>query len=363
MIRCRTCLLPSSLPGSDFDETGACSWCRSNYPNYRPKGADELRRLLEEKRRPQSSVDCLVGVSGGKDSCYVLYELKETFGMRVEAFTYHHDGVHAFALENARKVCESIGVPLHVVSLREHEHLRSFQTFFRAWLDSPNTVTAGMTCVACKHLHLLGSELARDRGIPMMVWANSPLEYSPFLAIKKRSDGIGREGLAKSAALLATKLAASPRFLLGVARHFPTCLNGCLSFAPTSKYLAYRFPMLEQIFFFEYVEWNADQILERLRERTPWTLPASVRSDWHSDCVFNVFKEYMFEKMYGVSYTDGFLSNQIRHGLITRERALELLRESKEFYDSLLMPALETVGLNHLADRIDAGCFRRESVA
>jgi hypothetical protein len=213
---------------------------------------DALRALLQGLRRRDSEIDCLVGVSGGKDSCFALYALKEVLGMRVEAFTYDHDGVTGAARENARTVCDSLGVPLHIVSLRPHEHLHSFRTYFSAWIERPSTIAAGMTCVACKHLHVLGTELAVARRAPMAVWANCPLEYSPFLALKKSGDGVKRDGLLKGSVLLAGELMRSGALLTGVFRHFTMTIEGCLAFAPTSPYLKVRYPSVTQAVLFEY---------------------------------------------------------------------------------------------------------------
>jgi hypothetical protein len=103
--------------------------------------------------------------------------------------------------------------------------------------------------------------------------------------------------------------------------------------------------------------WESEQIRRTLIAEAGWRPPQDMPSDWHSDCVFNVFKEYMFQSMFGVSYTDGFLSNQVRHGLLTRDEALARLVESKKFYEGAVPKALEEVGLSQLANRVDPSCF------
>lgn len=186
-MRCKRCVLVDRIPGSDFDENGVCSWCRSGYPNYRPLGEKELLRVIRARLRPDSEADCIVGISGGKDSSFALWALKKKFGLRVEAFTYDHDGVTGHARQNIREVCSSLDVPLHVFSLGGHRHLDSFRDYFEAFLSHPTPVTAGMTCVACKHLHVFGSRLAVEKRAPFAIWSNCPLEYSPFLALKHRA--------------------------------------------------------------------------------------------------------------------------------------------------------------------------------
>jgi len=352
--------MPSFLPGSNFNADGECSWCQTGYPNYSPKGLDKFQKLIDRHTHKNNHADCLVGVSGGKDSTYVLLKLKTELNLKVEAFTYNHFGLTNFALENAKTVCQDLNIKHHIVSLPNDEHLKSFQTFFTIWLKSEKPIPAAMTCVACKHLHLLGSALAVERKIPMVVWSACPLEISPMLPLKlnsNKNEQFKRQGIFRSALQLTKEAISAKGFSTGIGRHFKTCLLGCLGVTPTSKYLKYRYPSLNQIMFFDYFDWNAKYILKILKEATRWKQPVEFPDDWHSDCEFNIFKEYMFQKMHGISYTDAFLSNQIRYSLISRENAGNILVETKRFYADNIITALDKVGLGHLSDNIDLSCF------
>ncbi len=360
-IRCTRCLMINQIPGSDFDEQGVCSWCRSGYPNYRPLGVDALWQTLHPRLSPHSEADCIVGISGGKDSAFALWALKRKFGLRIEAFTYDHDGVTKQARENVCNVCSALDVPLHVFSLGKHQHLNSFQDYFGAFLSHPSLVTAGMTCVACKHLHVFGTQLAIKKQAPFVVWSKCPLEDSPFLALKSRGSGTQREGILKGAVMLVGEILRSRHLISTIARHFELTFKGCLAFAPSSTYLRLRYPSVEQLAFFEYWSWNPTEIYETLFHEANWRKPQDVPSDWHSDCVFNIFKEFLFQSILGVSYTDGFLSNQIRYGLIKRDQAMLQLGESKRYFAQALPKALEQTELSHLASKVDLSCFNIES--
>jgi hypothetical protein len=345
------------VPNSRFDERGECFWCQHDFPNYRPQGEHRLQDLLNSQRRPAAPADCLVGLSGGKDSTYALLALQKRFGMRVEAFTYVHEGTADFALQNARRVCAGLGVAHHLVSLPHQEHLNSFKAFFTDWQKTGNPLSAAMTCVACKHLHILGTGLAHRRCIPTIVWAACPLETPPFIPAQSAGSSHETRSTLGMAASLARSLCAHPGFTKAFLSHFSTCVQGCLAFRPGSGYLQRIYPSVRQVNFFDYCRWDGAQMRAVLRAETRWTIPASVGSDWHSDCVFNVFKEYMFQKMYGVSYTDAFLSNQIRYGLITRDQAVAALRQSKQYFARELPKALTQVGLAHLQSQTDPSCF------
>ena len=322
-------------------------------------GEEKLENILSAYRGRGKAADCLVGVSGGKDSSFVLTELVRRYGLSVEAFTYVHAGLTAQALDNSRRVCETVGVRQHLVGLPGQAHLDSFATFFRAWLERPGTVAAALTCVACKHLHLLGTQLAARSGIPLVVWASSPMEYSPFLSVAVKSSpgrGMARGGLLSGALRLAAGSLRSPALVAGLYRHFSLCLQGCLAFTPATPWLRLRYPAVRQLYFFEYCAWNPSRMRESLMSTAGWR-PPDAPDDWHSDCLFHVLKEYMFQSMLGASYTDAFLSNQIRKGLLTRDSALQALDVSKRYFRTQVPDVLNKLGLDEFGSHLDLECF------
>jgi hypothetical protein len=277
--------------------------------------------------------------------------------MKVEAFTYVHDGLTDFALENAREVCKVLDVQHHLLSLPDHAHLESFKAFYSAWVETEEPVAATMTCVACKHLHILGTRLAKERGIPMIVWSMCPLETPPFIPTQREEGNPERRGMIELGLLLLKNMLTYTKFRKAVFGDVFTCVFGCLAFRPSSGYLQLRYPSVKHIYFFDYCDWNRDDMVATLKMHTGWSVPESVVTDWHSDCVFNIFKEYMYQKMFGVSYTDAFLSNQIRYGLITRPQAWEELLRSKAYFAEELIRALPVLGLGHLTSKCDLSCF------
>jgi hypothetical protein len=360
MRRCSKCLLPDILPDSSFNDKNECSWCQSGYPHYKPKGTGQLEAFLQPYKYSPGPANCLVGVSGGKDSSYALLQLVKTFGMKAEAFTYNHGGMADFALENAKKVCREIGVRHHIVSLPGQAHMKSFRRFFKAWVKRPSNITAGLACVACKHLHILGAKLAVRRNIPLIVWSNCPLEYAPYIALKLKSGGnnqLNRGGILEGLKLLVKELSGSKDLVMSILKDCRVCVPGGLAYSPTTSYFKFRFPNLKHLFFYDYIEWNPSVIVGELERRAGWKKPVNVCDDWHSDCVFNVFKEYMFQKTLGASYTDSFLSSQIRYGILGREAAWEKLVQSKKFYKQALGKTLDFTGLGGLRPLIDPSCF------
>jgi hypothetical protein len=297
-----------------------------------------------------------VGISGGKDSLYALYWLKDNSSLRVEAFTYVHDGLEKRALDNAQRAVERLGVEHHLISLPKGLHRDTTEKFFRLWTESESPVSAAMTCVACKHLHRLGAQLATKRNIPLMVWATCPIEFPPFVPTGAATKGSVKCGsYAKFSVLLVRLLRClfqQPELGATFARYLGTCARGCLSLSPESSYMKLRFPSVTHLKFYDYIAWNGDLIVKTLQDKLGWE-----QVDWHADCSFHVLKEYMFQKMYLCSYTDSYLSNQIRCGMLSRIDGYHQLLESKQKLRDCLPSALARMGMDDLSDRIDVSCF------
>lgn len=75
---CKKCVMPSTKPDLKFDDEGVCSACRA-YENRKhvdwDKRKEELESTLDRYRRNGSHWDCIVPVSGGKDSTYQVIRM------------------------------------------------------------------------------------------------------------------------------------------------------------------------------------------------------------------------------------------------------------------------------------------------
>lgn len=73
MLYCKTCLLPSTKPDLMFNDKGICSACEAheNKKLINWKAREEVfKALVDEQKNKNQQYDCIVPVSGGKDSTY-----------------------------------------------------------------------------------------------------------------------------------------------------------------------------------------------------------------------------------------------------------------------------------------------------
>lgn len=107
---CKKCLLPETKPNLAFDEDGICNACR-NYENRKTVDWDQRKKELLEildryKSKNDNTWDCIIPVSGGKDSTYQVVKMLE-LGMNplcVTATTCHLSEVGRKNIENIQNM-------------------------------------------------------------------------------------------------------------------------------------------------------------------------------------------------------------------------------------------------------------------
>ena len=85
LIHCKKCLFPGTKPDLYCDENGICSACIN--AEQKNKGIDwdqrklDFEEIINNYRKDNIGYDCLIPVSGGKDSTYQAYFMKEVYKM------------------------------------------------------------------------------------------------------------------------------------------------------------------------------------------------------------------------------------------------------------------------------------------
>jgi N-acetyl sugar amidotransferase len=169
---CANCILPDTRPGLVIGEDGICSACKSHSVTAAPIDWDARRRrfdeLVEETRGRGADWDCVVPVSGGKDSTWQVVTCKE-HGLKPLAVTWRTPGRTEIGRRNLDNLI-SLGVD-HLDFTVNPEVERRFMLRALERVGSP---------AVPMHLALFNipTRVAVQFGIPLIVWGeNSALEY------------------------------------------------------------------------------------------------------------------------------------------------------------------------------------------
>lgn len=145
---CKCCVMDTTDEDIVFDSNGVCMRCNEYKERIEPewnhgKGHEkELQALISQikKSGEGKKYDCILGLSGGLDSTYMLHLAVKEWGLR--PFVFHIDAGWNLpvAEENIKKVTDKLGVELHVEKMDWNEMREMQLAWFRtglANLDSP----------------------------------------------------------------------------------------------------------------------------------------------------------------------------------------------------------------------------------
>ena len=96
MIYCKKCVYPKVSVNLRIDEEGICSSCRT-FESFEKLNQDfwdnkekKFKRIVEDiKLHNKSNYDCLIPVSGGKDSYFQTHVIAKKYGLKPLLMTYH----------------------------------------------------------------------------------------------------------------------------------------------------------------------------------------------------------------------------------------------------------------------------------
>jgi len=136
---CERCIYDERVQAIRFDDKGVCNYCKQvdelieQYGTGRPKGNETFLSIVADikKAGQLKKYDCIVGVSGGTDSSYLIYLVKE-LGLRPLAVHYDNTWNSAIATMNIYRVLSNLNIDLytHVVDNKEADDI--FRSFFLA---------------------------------------------------------------------------------------------------------------------------------------------------------------------------------------------------------------------------------------
>lgn len=144
---CTTCVMDTSDSKITFDSEGVCEYCLNYHANIRPnwhtdeRGEAEIRAQIDKikSERAHKDHDCLIGLSGGVDSSYLVHLAVNKFGLR--PLLYHVDAGwnSQQAVNNIEKLVDGLGLDLYT-EVVDWPAMRDLQlAYFKAQVPSLDT--------------------------------------------------------------------------------------------------------------------------------------------------------------------------------------------------------------------------------
>ena len=145
---CKKCLFNSTVSSLKLDKDNVCQFCKTHEEMEKDFpldkfSEDKLEKISHKikKKGLKNKYDCVVGVSGGKDSSYLLYIVKKKMKLRPLAVHYDNGFNSEVSVSNILKLCEKLDVDLET-KVADWDSIRDItKSFFLASVSDPDTPT------------------------------------------------------------------------------------------------------------------------------------------------------------------------------------------------------------------------------
>ncbi len=354
---CTKCVYPSiSAAPLEFDSKGVCTGCQVNEKikkisqkawNLR---LENLEKLLKSKKK-DSKYDCVIAVSGGKDSYFQVHIIKEVLGLTPLLVTYDGNNWTKTGFENMRQMkdvfgCDHLIISPSVSILKKLNKICFYVMGDMNWHAHVGIMTQPMS-------------VANKYNIPFVIYGeHGYLDLSGQFSINDFPEVTYRDRL--------------EHFARGYEwNYFENALN-----LKSSDLNFWKYPSDEDIFKIDlrgiflgnYVQWDANNHIELVKkkynfkvsktsfDRTYRTM--SNLDDMHENGVHDYLKYIKF----GYGRATDHASKDIRSGKITRAEAIKLVKKYDHIKPSDLKRWLNYVGMTEKSFDFIADSFRDKRV-
>jgi N-acetyl sugar amidotransferase len=301
--RCARGVWDTSVPGIVFDEAGVSNYARmfdklcEVYP--RGKQGEQMWETSVEhirKKGKGKKYDCIIGVSGGTDSCYLLHIAKEKYGLKPLAVNLDNGWSSEIAVQNIKRVTNALNIDLETYVIEYEEVKAVLRAYMKAgmpWIDGPtdHAIKAALFKIASRenvNFVLNGSDF-RSEG-------KQPSEWT-YTDSKQMRHIIGKY---ENVRLNSYPIQDMPKLF------YQAGIKKIKIFRP-----------------FNSIEYKKQAAQEFLKEKYGW----EYYGGHHHENIFTKFAiAYWMPQKFGIDKRIITLSAQVLSGELTREFALDLLK-------------------------------------
>tara|TARA_B110000014_G_C20124868_1_gene598346 strand:+ start:4255 stop:5394 length:1140 start_codon:yes stop_codon:yes gene_type:complete len=319
MKYCKKCLYPDTKPQLVFNDEDVCSACINSELkesiDWIQKEKEFRDICAKHKSKDDSNYDCIIPVSGGRDSTYQTYAMKEIFGMNPLAVAFHpldQTQIGRKNLENLKK----LNVDCIEFSTKPTTYLKLSKFGLTELGDFQWPEHIGIFTVPV--------QIAVKYNVPLIVWGENPqLEYGMPTNIEKDVI-LDREWNEKNGGYFLDKIKPKDMVKYGFEKR---------------DLLPYFYPADEEIrkvgvtgiFLGSYIKWDVFKQLEIVKNlgftENSEPVEGTYQRFENLDVFFTVFHDYFKFLKYGFGRSTDHASIEIRYNRISRNEGIELVKK------------------------------------
>jgi len=312
---CKRCCFPETVEGLAFDDMGYCRVCQSSEQKMHINWIErrkQLKNILEDaKRKAGNNYDCIVPISGGKDSAFQLHVLTKVFDMRPLAVTFSHNWYSKTGFYNLMLCLETFEVD-HIMFTPNRKLVNRLA---KRSLDK-----IGDTCWHCHSgVGSFPLQIAVKYNIPLLVWGESTAELSGRASYFEPKQKFDRE------------------YFLKVSAKVPPEEMVCGEISQ-KELSVFQVPSVEEcekvgvygIHLGDFVFWDEERQVELLRHQYGWReteMEGTYKRYKSAECVMPGVHDATCYLKRGFGRATCDASKDVRAGLLTREEGFKLIDE------------------------------------
>jgi len=322
---CVRCCIPETQEGVKFDEMGICQACQASEQKIHINWLErekELRKILEkEKSIAGNNYDCILPISGGKDSTFQMHVLVNVYGMKPLAVTFSHNWYSETGWYNLQNALQQFNVD-HIMFTPNRNLVNRLA---KRSLDGIGD--------ACWHCHAgVGAfplQIAVKFKIPLLVWGESLAESSGRATFECPVHKFDRDYFTKVSAKLKPEEMVCD--YLSERDLYPFNLPTVEEIEETGVY---------GIQLGDYIFWDDERQTEFVRDFYDWKeteMEGTYKGYKSAECVMPGIHDFTCYLKRGYGRATFHASVDIRNGLLTRDEGIELAKK----YDTERPEALD----------------------
>ena len=311
---CTRCCMPESNEGIQFDDMGICQACQSAEQKIHIDWAEresKLREILEHYKSMGNAYDCIVPISGGKDSTFQLHIITRVYKLRALAVTFSHNWYSEIGKKNLDNALEVFGVD-HIMFTPSRQLVNKIARQSLYKIGDP-----------CWHCHAgVGAfplQIAVKFKIPLLVWGESIAEMSGRATHYEPGTKFDRDYFTKVSAKV-----------------YPDSMVS--AYIQARELAPFRIPSVEEIekvgvvgiHLGDYIFWDDERQMEFVRDEYGW-LEGDVEGTYKGyksvECKMAGLHDYTKFLKRGFGRGTDHASIDVRAGLLTREQGFELAKQ------------------------------------
>ena len=311
---CVRCCIPQTQEGVIFDELGVCQACQSAEQKIHidwTAREKALRALLDDaKAKAGNNYDCIIPISGGKDSTFQLYVLTQIYGMKPLAVTFSHNWFSETGWYNLQNSLEQFNVD-HIMFTPNRKLVNKLARHSLEGIGD-----------ACWHCHAgVGAfplQAAVRFNIPLLIWGESIAESSGRASYLNPVRKFDREYFTKVSAKLRPDQMVRD----------DVSLRDLMPFEVPSAEDCERIG-LHGIHLGDYIFWDDERQTEFVRDNFGWRetqVEGSFKRYKSAECVMPGVHDLACYVKRGYGRATFHASVDVRAGLLSRDEAWELIR-------------------------------------